>query len=217
MTKKFKIISFIMIIAMIIFVINLDAFKLLLAGDIEAIKASEDGLYLLLFVTLILMVIQNLVTIIPLILLVSINVALYGFVNGFIWSWLTSLVGAVICFLVARFWFQDLLRKRIAEKIHKKIEKNGLVFVFIARVFPFVPTSIINIAAGVSSIRFKHYLISTVIGNMIYLFAMALIPLGLMSVDIESYVYYVTIALGIMGFVVYKLYRKKHPKNKATV
>ncbi len=215
MTKKFKIISFVIIIAVIIFIINLDAFKLLLEGDMDAIKASEDGLVLLLFITLILMIIQNLVTIIPLILLVSINVALYGFINGFIWSWLTSIVGAVICFFAVRFWFQDLLSKTISEKIHKKIEKNGLIFVFIVRIFPFVPTSIINIAAGVSSIKFKHYLISTVVGNMIYLFAMALIPLGIMSVDIENYVYYVTIAAGIAGFILYKIYRKKHPKNKA--
>lgn len=206
--KWTKIGSFIIFLILIIIFINTETFTHLIKGDFLAI-AESDGLWMLLMLSLVLMIIQNLFTVIPLILLISINVTMYGFEYGYIWSWFTSIIGALVSFLVVRFWFQEFFITKLNEKMKVKIERNGFAFVFIGRIFPFVPTSLINIAAGVSSIKLKHFLFSTIIGNMIYMFVLALIPLGIMSIKIEYYVYYILIGLFIVCYLSFKMIKRK--------
>lgn len=206
--KWVKVGSFLCFLVLIIIFVSTETFSLLIRGDFLAIVES-DGLWMLLMLSLVLMIIQNLFTVIPLILLISINVTMYGFLNGYIWSWITSIVGALISFIIVRFWFQDLFIKKVNENIKEKIENNGFAYVFVGRIFPFVPTSLINIVAGASSIKLKHFTLSTVLGNMIYMFVLALIPLGIMTIKIEIYVYIVLIVLFIVSYVTYKIIKIK--------
>jgi uncharacterized membrane protein YdjX (TVP38/TMEM64 family) len=206
--KWVKMGSFLVFLILIVIFINTKTFSLLIKGDFLAI-AESDGLWVLLLLSLGLMIIQNLFTVIPLILLISINVTMYGFVYGYIWSWVTSIIGALVSFLVVRFWFQEIFIKKLNEKMKEKIENNGFAFVFIGRIFPFVPTSLINIAAGLSSINLKHFTFSTILGNMIYMFVLALIPLGIMSINIEYYIYFILIGLFIASYLSYKMVKRK--------
>lgn len=177
--------SFIGIIILIIVLLNTDFIQLFNDRDVEAIQdVLDDNLFFMLGITLVLMIIQNIFTIIPLILLLTINSILFGVLYGFIWSWLTSVVGALIAFLIVRYWLQDLFIKRMSPNVKEKIEVNGFLYLFILRLFPFIPTSILNTAAGISSIRLKHYLLATLIGNMLYQLVLYLISLGFISMEI---------------------------------
>jgi uncharacterized membrane protein YdjX (TVP38/TMEM64 family) len=63
------------------------------------------------------MVIQNSFTIIPLIIIITINYALFGFFNGLIWSWFTSIIAAGIWFICSRFFLNDLVQKKKKKEI----------------------------------------------------------------------------------------------------
>ncbi|WHY02891.1 VTT domain-containing protein [Neobacillus sp. DY30] len=165
------------------------------------------------FFTFIIMVIQNSFTIIPLIIIITINYALFGFFNGLIWSWFTSLIAAGIWFFGSRYFFNDWVQKKTNPELLSKMEENGLLFVFQARIIPFVPTSLINILSGLSSIKFKHFIVGTMFGNLIFFFVLSLIPAGLMKGNMEHNIL-LGIALVLVGVVVFFRIRKKQKTRK---
>lgn len=181
-----KIGSFAALALVIYFTLRTDTAALLLAGDTEALRQQTHGsFFLLLIITLLLMVVQNLFTIIPLLLMITVNVSVFGFWQGYLWSWVTSLVGATVCFFVTRYWFQDLFNRIINEKLRGKIENSGAWFVFVGRVLPFMPTSVVNIASGMSSLQYKGFFYATLWGNMIYFLALSALSQGFVSASTE--------------------------------
>ncbi|WP_310194857.1 VTT domain-containing protein [Neobacillus niacini] len=159
------------------------------------------------------MVIQNSFTIIPLIIIITLNYALFGFVNGLIWSWFTSIIAAGIWFFGSRYFFNDWVQKKSNPELLTKMEQNGLLFVFQARIIPFVPTSLINILSGLSSITFKHFIIGTMFGNLIFFFVLSLIPAGLMEGNMEQNIL-LGIAIILVGFVFFFRVKKKQKRRK---
>ncbi|MEH7013119.1 VTT domain-containing protein, partial [Neobacillus niacini] len=203
-------------IILIIFIVvhNTQTFRLLRNGDLDSIILSlKDTTFSKFFFTFIIMVIQNSFTIIPLIIIITINYALFGFFNGLIWSWFTSIVAAGIWFFGSRYFFNDWVQRKTNPELLSKMEQNGLLFVFQARIIPFVPTSLINILSGLSSIKFKHFMIGTMFGNLIFFFVLSLIPAGLMEGNMEQNIL-LGIALVLVGIVVFYRLKKKQNRRK---
>ncbi|WP_169865097.1 TVP38/TMEM64 family protein [Sutcliffiella halmapala] len=151
------------------------------------------------------MLIQNLFTLIPIIIIIMVNIMLFGFVNGYLWSVATSVVGALLSFLLYRYWFQSILLRKANASLIKKMEQNGFLFVFNLRVIPFIPSSIINTVSGVSSIKLSQFLLATTVGNMLYLFLLSAIANGLLTEEIQGYI---IIGLLFASIPCYYLYRK---------
>ena len=203
-------------IILIIFLIiqNTETFRLLRNGDMDSIILTlKDTTFSKFFFTFIIMVIQNSFTIIPLIIIISINYALFGFFNGLMWSWFTSIIAAGIWFFGSRYFFNEWVQKKTNPETLAKMEQNGLLFVFQARIIPFVPTSLINILSGLSSITFKHFIIGTMFGNLIFFFVLSLIPAGLMKGNMEQNIL-LGLTLILVGFVFFYRLKKKQKRRK---
>lgn len=209
MTIRMKYVPIVFTLPFFYFSFKSDTMSVLLSGDTDAVKGLSHGsLFLILILTLLLMTVQNLFTIIPLILLISINVSLFGFTGGYLWSWLGSVAGAVVSFYMTRYGFQNFFSKYVNEKWERKIEENGFWFVFFGRVMPFIPTSVVNIAAGISSVRFLKFFYATALGNLIYFFFLSAISLGILSIPWENGIYAGIAALALIIFFVIK--KRKH-------
>ncbi|MGX6441780.1 TVP38/TMEM64 family protein [Neobacillus sp. K501] len=210
-----KLISFIALLGTIVLIaLNTELFQSLRSGDIDSIlQTLTESTFDKFFITFIIMVIQNSFTIIPLILIISINFALFGFFNGLLWSWFTSIIGAAIWFYGSRYFFHDWVQKKTNPDLLARMENNGFLFVFQARIIPFVPTSLINIIGGLSTIRFKHFIIGTMAGNFIFFFVLSLIPAGLMTGNADNYVL-LSITLLLLGFVIFFRVKKKGKRMK---
>lgn len=209
MSKKMRMFSFIAVIFLIVLFTQTDAFKHLLNGEFVEVFDSNN-MWVLIPLTLVLMIVQNLFTVIPFVLLISLNIVLYGFTLGYVWSVVTSLVGATVCFYAVRFWFQSTLMSKVSDAVKERVERSGFAYVFLARIIPFVPTSLINIAAGVSTMSFPHFFISTLLGNTIYIFVLGLIAYGVMNIELQLYVY---IAIGIVFAALYFMYAKRKKRR----
>ncbi|OEF97784.1 TVP38/TMEM64 family protein [Desulfuribacillus alkaliarsenatis] len=207
------------LIAISIFIeINTELLSQVWKGNFETLRIlSSENLFLTFVLTLILMIVQNTFTVIPLILLITFNITLFGFVYGYLWSWFTSVIAAAIVFFAVRYFFQDYVLRKIQPGVKEKAEENGFMYVFIGRVFPFVPTSLINIAAGVFAIRFDHFLIATIFGNLIYFFVLSLIPLGILAADLDRYVLALLALAAVSVFLVRTYYKKKKAANGSEV
>ncbi|WP_144510264.1 TVP38/TMEM64 family protein [Bacillus sp. FJAT-22090] len=199
-----------LLLFVLFFILNRDLIMLLWDGDVEAIRKflNKNMGYALFFMFLV-MLIQNSFTVFPLILVITINMTLFGFINGFIWSWLTGVVASLIVYYGARYVFQEIIVEKFNKNLIQKIDANGFAYVFQARIFPFVPTSLINILAGLSTIRLLPYLLATSIGNFIYFFILALIPAGILSANWDEYIIWIIIAAAILLYYLVKVARNK--------
>jgi len=185
---KFLLVISLLLTFFILFTFNRDLFSLVLKGDIEAIRSSLTNHFLKAYlIMLVIMIIQNSFTIIPLILVITINITLFGVVIGFFWSWLTSIIAAILVFTCVRYLFKDQLLNRFRSVNLMSIEEKGFTYVFQARIFPFVPTSLINILAGLTAIRFRDFLFATVLGNFLFFIVLSLIPAGILTIDLNEY------------------------------
>ena len=195
------------------FTFHHELFNTILNGDIESIKTTlmkyQWYAYLIMLVV---MVLQNSFTIIPLILVITINITLFGFINGFLWSWITSIIAALLVFICVRYVFQDWVIRKFHPKTIAKVEQDGFMYVFQGRIFPFIPTSAVNIVAGLSSIGTKQFMLGTIYGNLIYFFVLALIAGGLLSPVVNEYVMGMSIFLLISVFFGLKKFNKRKSK-----
>lgn len=90
--------------------------------------------------------------------------ALFGFADGLLWGFLGAALGSVAAFSVARIgrrtWIETWLRglPRMS-RFDASVAQHGRRIVFLMRLSPVVPFSIINYALGLSRVRFRDYLI----------------------------------------------------------
>lgn len=189
-------------------------FQILISGDLDKMYAIvNDQLPFLLMMSFVIILIQNALTVIPLLLVLTKNIALFGFVYGLILSWFFSIIAAAIVFVCIRYLFKDFFAGKISEKTKVKIEENGFMYVLAARVLLVLPTSIINLVAAVSSIKFKDFILATSIGNLIYFSVLSLIPLGFLKGSFDLYFILIGIAIAVVVYIFYR----KHKKKKAAL
>jgi uncharacterized membrane protein YdjX (TVP38/TMEM64 family) len=80
-----------------------------------------------------------------------------------------ALVAAVISFAFTRTIGRDYMSKKLAgrwEAIDAEMRQGGLFYMFAIRLLPIIPYGIVNFAAGLTSIRFRDYLIGTSLGTI---------------------------------------------------
>ena len=202
-----------LLLLLLFLISNQDLITALLNRDVETIRFFLDNhlWYAFLFMFII-MVIQNSFTVFPLILVITINLTLFGFINGFLWSWFSSVIASIVVFYGVRYIFQGLIIEKFNPKLISKIEANGFAYVFQARIFPFVPTSLVNILGGLSTIRIFPFVLATSIGNFIYFFLLALIPAGLLSINLSEFEIWVLILSAIVLYYLIKLVRGKRKR-----
>lgn len=116
----------------------------------------------------------------PLIVFIVANVTAYGLLFGFLLSWAGSVLGAYTVFLVIRKYGRARVLGFITrhEKIQKLIlwvERNGFGPLFLLICFPFTPSALVNIVAGLSNMKKKTYLWTVTLGKLIMIFIVSFI------------------------------------------
>ncbi|WP_195574500.1 TVP38/TMEM64 family protein [Paenibacillus sp. 1001270B_150601_E10] len=140
----------------------------------------------------------------PLIVFVLANAAAYGLWLGFLYSWIGCCAGA---FCV--FWMARLFRKRFSAWIQRKlprssrlfdwIERKGFTPIFLLLCFPFTPSFIINIIAGLSTVSFTTFMIAVLCGKSIMIFIIAFI-----GHDWQGFIHEpwrIALAVGVFGLL----------------
>lgn len=95
--------------------------------------------------------------------------ALFGIGWGTFWTTIAALLAAVVSFAFTRTVGRDYVATKFAgkwEAIDAEMRQGGLFYMFAIRLLPIIPYGIVNFAAGLTSIRFKDYLLGTTIGTV---------------------------------------------------
>ena len=171
---------------------------------------AKDHLIIVLLFMLLLMTLQNLFTFIPLIFVISLNIKLFGFWRGYLFSTFSSVVGSTSIFLTVRYFLSDLFNSPAFKKFDDKLSKNGFKFVLSGRILPFLPTNLINIASGLSKIRLSHFISATTIGNLIYGMALASVAYGFFTISKNhKFLFYGLLTAVLIVVFGVKIYKRK--------
>ncbi len=207
----------------LILVYILDQSELLAIRDID-LMANRFRSYgwLAIGMTMLFIVIQQIVTFMPFLLLATVNVMLYGLWWGFLLSWISSLLGALIAFILARYFLNQWIerkwgRKKAYVKINKQLEKSGFFYVLMGRLFPIMPSNLINFGAGASQIPIQAYSFATFIGNVPFVFICSLMGYDLLHFETNQ-ARFTYVSIGLAVFVIINLIVKYYvEKRKETV
>lgn len=175
---------------------------------------AHNNILLLLIIMLIIMTLQNIFTFIPLILVITANITLFGFWKGYLYGSLCSVIGSTLVFLSIRHLFHDISSNPKIQQFQEKIEKRGFVFVLMGRIFPFMPTNLINIASGLSSIKTLHFIFATAVGNLIYGLVLSSVSFSVLSAKTHNRLYLLLAVIVILIVVLlYRVNKRRHKKE----
>ncbi len=134
---------------------------------IEYIKSF--GIYAVL-ISFLLMVFQSVAAPLPAFLITFANAAVFGWWQGAILSWVSSMVGAALCFYIARILGRDVVEKLTSKYAMASVDgffdKYGKHTILICRLLPFVSFDFVSYAAGLTSMGFLSFVIATGVGQL---------------------------------------------------
>jgi uncharacterized membrane protein YdjX (TVP38/TMEM64 family) len=103
----------------------------------------------------------------PQFLLIAAAVVAFGPLTGFAYSWIGTLVSALIGFGLGRWFGAESLRHLGGARIERfmtMIGRNGFMASLIVRLVPSAPFIVVNMAAGVTPMRLRDFVGGTAIG-----------------------------------------------------
>ncbi len=134
---------------------------------------------------------------------------LFGFWQGILWSVAGTTLSAILAFFMSRYLLRDYVARRFSGRIRgidKAIESRGWRSILFMRLIPMVPFDVVSYIAGISSIRFRDYMIGTVLGELPA--AIVLVMLGSSLGRIGSTAFYASLVLAVAVLIVPEVMRR---------
>lgn len=121
-------------------------------------------------VSFLLMVLQSVVAPLPAFVITLVNGLLFGVFWGTVLSWSSAMVGAALCFGIARALGRPFV-ERVAgpaplAKTDAFFDRYGSHAVLIARLLPIISFDLVSYAAGLAGIRWARFLLATGLGQL---------------------------------------------------
>lgn len=133
-----------------------------LAALLEALRASAWAIPIVIGVFLF-----GSLVVFPVTVLIAATAIALGPWSGFLWASVGSLCGALLSYLmghvIGRRPFESLFGQWI-HRIDQRLGNGGVISVFLMHTLPVAPFTVVNVVAGASSIRFREFIVGTVLG-----------------------------------------------------
>lgn len=121
-------------------------------------------------VSALLMIFQSIAAPLPAFFITLTNANLFGWWQGCILSWASSMAGAALCFWIARILGRDVVERICTKGALASIEdffaKYGKRCILVARLLPFISFDIVSYAAGLTAMDFWGFFIATGVGQL---------------------------------------------------
>ena len=116
----------------------------------------------------------------PLVVIIVANVNAFGLFWGFVISWFGAVLGGFAVFYIVRKFGQHkrlhfITKKPAVQKLIKWVDMRGLSPLFVLLCFPFTPSVVVNIVAGLSNIKRVYYFIAVALGKAVMILFMSVI------------------------------------------
>lgn len=166
-----------------------------------------------LFVGIFIIVLESIIPILPLAVFISLDMIAFGNILGFIIAWLSTILGCTLSFYICR---------KLRNFVIKKLKSKNKVLVFINKVdeisfsslvlilaMPFTPAFSVNIAAGLSKMEYKKYLLALLIGKMFMVYFWGFIGTTFLESITDIGVIIKIVIIILLAFLLSKIITKK--------
>ncbi len=133
-----------------------------------------------------LIVLESILPILPLFVFIGIVFIAYGYVFGFLVSYILTIVGCILAFILVRKVFNNYFTIKIRkyakfDKLMSKIDKMQLSTLALIMAVPFTPAFMVNICAALSKMQFRKYFMALLIGKVSLVFFWGFIATSLLE------------------------------------
>jgi uncharacterized membrane protein YdjX (TVP38/TMEM64 family) len=93
--------------------------------------------------------------------------AVFGALPGTVYANIAATIGATLAFLSTRFLLHDHVQRQFGarlEKLNRELEERGLNYLLFLRLVPIFPFFLINLAAGLTRLPLRTFIIGTMAG-----------------------------------------------------
>jgi len=135
---------------------------------------------------------------------------IFGVWFGTIYTVIGAACGGTLSFFLSRLYGRGIVEKLAKGKIKwfdEGVEKRGFIFILILRFIPLIPFDVISYGAGLSKIKYKDFLLSTVIGVIPGVWVYT--NLGDKSAHLFSIEFFEAVAILILLMIVSYFIKKK--------
>lgn len=138
---------------------------------------------------------------------------IFGLVKGYIYTAIGAILGATLSFYISRKLGRNFVKKLTKEKldnIEEMINSNGFFIIFMLRLIPLFPFDIISYGAGLTSVKYKDFILATFLGTIPGILVFT--NIGAQSVNMGSGSFYISIGALVLLFIISMVLKKKFIK-----
>lgn len=151
----------------------------------------------------------------PLLVIISFNVGVYGPYLGFLYSWAGTTLGSILMFLfyrklVKRYLHRWIMRQQKLASIHDWISSHKQITLFILTALPFTPSSLINLGYGLSDFSARTFVSTVLCSKLIMVFSMTMFGHSLVNMSEQPIFIIIAVILLIGLYYVSKFVSKKY-------
>ena len=156
---------------------------------------------------------------VPQFVLIAAAVFAFGPVEGFIFSWIASMVSGTVDFFVGRFLGADVIRRyggQTVNRISTFVGRYGFFASMIVRIVPSAPFIVVNMAAGVSHMSYWAFAGGMGVGMLPKMALVAFAGGGLMAlISGGSVAAFIALAVAGMIWIGLMLYARRWLRSSA--
>ena len=162
----------------------------------------------------ILIILESFLPILPFCVFITLNCMTFGYVVGYIISWIFTCLGCLLSFTIIEKGFKNWFDRKIrsmkgANKIMKVVEKCNVSELAMIVAVPFTPAFLVNIAAGLSKMNVKKFMAGICIGKLFMVYFWAFIGTNLIQSLTNPIIIVKVIFMLIIAYVLSKIVTKK--------
>ena len=175
---------------------------------------STHSIILSILVGMFIVLLESIIPVLPLSVFIAINVIAFGPITGFIISWFGTMIGCTISYFIfnriSLFSYRLLDNKKNIINFIKKIDKIKFTNLVLIMAMPFTPAFTINIAAGLSEMKYKKYFLALLCSKIFIVYFWAFISTTFLEsiTDIKVIIEILVLILG--AFILSKIVNKKY-------
>ncbi len=150
---------------------------------------------------------ESIIPVLPLFVFITIVFIAFGYIPGFLISYLLTCFGCFFSFYLCRRVLMNFFEKKVRkieniDKLMKFVDNISLKDLTLLIAIPFTPAFLINILSALSKMEFKKFAISVLIGKISLVFFWGFIGTSLLESLKNPKI---LLVIGIMLFIAYLL------------
>ena len=158
-------------------------------------------------------VLRTFLLIFPYSLMVIFGGSMFGWRWGFLYSMIAVFLSASMAYLISKYLGKEFVQKLLRGKLKQldsKVEEHGFKIILFMRLSTVFPYDILNYAAGLTKIRYRNFILGTILGMTLETFSLNFLGANARNPFSPKFKFAVIlILLTIVVPVIYNEYKKK--------